>query len=119
MTEGEMVESFISAYAMGFAAIALYTTALSGYLVTAYMVGRKISRIQMLTISGLFVTTAVFAMWGSVGFLYGGRVLHDLQSTVPVLSSGVAPFQIIGVLQALGIFACLKFIWDVRRTEIQ
>ena len=41
MTEGEMVESFISAYAMGFAAIALYTTTLSGYLVAAYMVGTK------------------------------------------------------------------------------
>ena len=117
MTEGEMVESFISAYAMGIGALTLYTTILSGYLVTAYVAGLKMTRLQTLTVSVLFVTTALFASWGTIGFLYGGRILHELQSTVPLLTSRVAPFQIIGVIQVLGIFASLKFMWDVRHPK--
>jgi hypothetical protein len=95
-------------------------TALSAYLVTAYILGAKLTRSQTTIINTCFVVFSalgIFAVRGS-----GMRCLEfvaEVQAINPergfALTSEV--LWVIFSAMLLGIFVCLKFMWDIRHPK--
>jgi hypothetical protein len=99
----------------------LYLTACSGYLIVAYLVGSKLTGSQNFIISTLFcfmasVMTYAFYSWTerAMGYLEAQVALPtpvvNLEPT-PVLA------KVLTAILALGIVACLKFMWDIRHSK--
>jgi predicted anti-sigma-YlaC factor YlaD len=63
MSEADFAESFWSAQEMGVAALMLYVTVMSGYLVVASLAGRHLSAAQVRLVSTMFVVLALCFMW--------------------------------------------------------
>lgn len=86
---------------------------------TSYFVGSKLTRAQVVIISTLFVFVSVVMTYASFGWInrafgyvgaLGLRIKQELKARdYPLLDSPWA------VIMAVGIIACLKFMWDVRR----
>ena len=119
MSEAELTASAALFFDLAVSAIALYVTICSGFLATAYLVGSKITRSQAFIISGLFVFVASLMTYGVFGwfwraFLYNQLLFEIDPNYLP--TSGGTPMAgwILSAIMVMGIFACLKFMWDVR-----
>ena len=94
--------------------LALYVTAVSGYLLVAYLLGNQLNRIQVLTFTVLFV---LFTVFNTAGTYSGLRAAHEFGSIYGAGRVPEYPAQISVVLMLLGIVAALKFMWDVRHPK--
>jgi hypothetical protein len=122
MTEAEAFEMALPSAANATNAFNQYITFTFGYITTAYFVGNKLSRFQVLAASGLYLVAAPFAF---------GNALTDIQwmakaveHTGDLSPEGIAAnmnFWLMssGSIMALGILVSLYFMWNVRhpRTE--
>ena len=101
----------------------LYLTILFAYLVSAYLVGRNLSRAQMVMLSGLFVLAAGAQAWGMQTQL--GRVQEILNKKAEMFplteyEAGYANHGTLWVIaMIMGLMAALLFMWQVRRQQPQ
>lgn len=95
-------------------ATALFLTAASGYLAVAYLVGAKLTRMQNLTVSTLFVGFGLFFTYGTFGYFARATYFYSLLAVKPpgISMNEAIPFVVSG-FELMGIFACLKFMHDV------
>jgi len=114
MTEYELLDAAGTYYGLGVGSISAYFTVFVAYMVTAYVVGAKLSRSQVVIINSLFLMMEFFAIWSVVGFFVRARLLHEMvyKPWVPF-----KPHQIALPLLTFGVLACLKFMWDVRHPK--
>ena len=115
MSQFEFAEAFSALIGGSLSAMGLYLTAISGYLIAAYLVGEKLSRSQLVIISALFVVFS-FVMT-LTGFSLSERAIRleiEFEGGRDVLDS--ASYLIL-VAQFLGILAALKFMLDVRKSS--
>jgi hypothetical protein len=122
MTEYELVDAIASFNSNMYSWATFYMTALSAYLVTAYILGAKLTRSQTTIINTCFVVFSalgIFAVRGS-----GMRCLEfvaEVQAINPergfALTSEMV-WVIVSIL-LLGIFVCLKFMWDIRHPKTE
>ena len=108
----------LSAELLGHAgsAMGLYVTVTSGYLLVAYLAGKDLTRLQAVIISVLYVTFAIFNTIAVVTYFQNAFYFGH------TYGAGRAPYWPVyglGVLFSLGILACLKFMWDVRRPKTE
>ena len=122
MTEAELIESWALFLANSQSAMTLYLSILSGYLIIAYLVGNKLSRMQAGLISTLFFfstayCTTILTIWWQRALEFASeaneinpeRIVSNFQGFVFVT----------GGLFLLGILACLYFMWDVRHPKTE
>lgn len=116
MTEYEAADLAASYFSVGIAMVGLYATSTSGYLIAAYNVGSKLSKSQILVISGLFLFLALLAVWGSYSNMrWAALLVESVPEVLPRrVPGGIRPFHFGAIIQLVGIFACFKFMWDVR-----
>ena len=98
----------------GQVSLGLYLTVTSGYLLVAYLVGNDLTRLQVFIVTVLFAvvaglnTLAAAAFWESAahfGHTYGeGR-------------ASTWAWKAVAFVLGAGIFASLKFMWDVRHPK--
>ena len=120
MTEYELVDAIASFNSNMYSWVTFYMTALSAYLITAYILGAKLTISQTIIINTCFVVFSalgIFAVMGS-----GMRCLEfvaEVQAINPergfALTLGML-WVLFSVL-LLGIFVCLKFMWDIRHPK--
>jgi hypothetical protein len=119
MTEAELWTLIVEYNVAMLSTFALYLTLISGFLVVAYLVGEKLTSWQAaivtagFTISASFFTFAVFGYGTRAVFLIG-KSSSEYQSIV------MTSYPALGVMLSifvLGIFASLKFMWDVRHPK--
>ncbi len=118
MTEYEIYDLILTQQAGVNAALAIYLSLVSAYLVIAFFAGKQLNRSQALTVSTLFVVAAFMF----VGVMYvRSREIFRLSAQLETISDG-APAALPGfgapvffILLFGGVVASLKFMWDVRR----
>ena len=120
MTEAELVQAWGIFLGNSQTAMALYVSILSGYLVIAYVVGRKLSRFQVRVVSTLFATTALYVtfiltVWWqrALEFALEAKALNPNR----IVTNSQLGVYVTGLLFCMGILAALYFMWDVRRTK--
>lgn len=118
MTDYELIDAAGTYFGMGGSTLMAYFSVLTAYLIAAYIAGSSMSRQQMITITGLYLTMQIFMTWGAVVYFRGARVLMDLSE----IAAGqprppIMPHHFLLPLLVIGIFSGLKFMWDVRHPK--
>jgi hypothetical protein len=121
MTPYEAIDLAQSIFSNSLAAYAVFLSLVSGYLVTAYMVGSELSRIQVRLLTLLFLVVVAVLTWSMSAYAYWGdvfttmargedveRSVMDSQSWLPALSAAI---------NVLTVVACLFFMWNVRHPK--
>ena len=120
MTEFEL-KTLLAENGMGsMQAIGIYLTVTTAYLVAAYLAGKRLTTSQIIFVSILYAVGAILCTWATWAYITSGIEVADaLEVMHPDRIFGMQPlFRLVCVfLQILGIFASLKFMWDIRRTQ--
>lgn len=119
MTQAELWELIVAYNSGVLNGVAIYFSALTGYLIVAYMIGDKLTVMQSAIITVGFVVFALLLTFGTVGqatravFLIG-KTSEEYQSGIMINDTTVIvlTFLLVG-----GIAAALKFMWDVRHPK--
>ena len=123
MTEYEMMDVIVNRFATMTDQAALYFALVSGYLIAAFFVGARLTRLQV------FVVNSLFIMW-TVGLLIGWstslEATLDLDAAIRQLESptvgstmngAAASAYLFSIVQTIGIIASLIFMWSVRHPK--
>jgi hypothetical protein len=106
---------------LGATYFALYLSLVSGYLVVAYLAGEKLTQSQVATVNSIFVLSAVFFTLSTMGnfvFAIAYYTRAPFRDSVLLTFYGMALFDLLVALAMIGgIFACLKFMRDIRRPK--
>jgi hypothetical protein len=120
MTEYELVDNLNTTVGLIVEIFALYLTATSAYLITAYAVGARLSSIQCTIVSVLYIATA---LTGTFALFFMGSHAIDLVTSLQVFNPeknyGMQPAvrNVLAAVCFFGVPTCLKFMWDIRRKE--
>ena len=117
MTEYEMGDLLTSTTMAAGESFSLYISLLIAYLITSYMVGHKLTSTQSTIISSLYVVAAILPTWSVYTYMSRAIPVADaLEKVNPGIIYGAQPMprNIATVILVIGIFAALKFMWDVR-----
>ena len=68
MTEAELIESMTEYFGLNAEMLSIYLTVTSGYLIVAYLVGGKLTRSQLVIISGLYIMFAAATTYLAIGY---------------------------------------------------
>jgi small-conductance mechanosensitive channel len=120
MTEYELGELIVSYSGLVATYLTTYLTVVSGYLITAYVAGKRFSTSQVILLNCLFVVaTAMLTMAVFASSLRWLSYLEKLEQLVP---NEIYPMSLplaiaICFLCIAGILASIKFMWDVRHPK--
>jgi hypothetical protein len=122
-TDGLLEVSFV-AWGNAVALLALLVTIVSGYLVTAFVVGDKLLRSQVAIITALYLLLSTFVLWGTRNMIDRAADFEDV--AYGLASGDLAQFTskenvglAIVAIFAICIIASLKFMWDVRHPKTE
>ena len=124
VNEYDLAELAMEAQSTVTAVFALYLTVLSGYLFAAWIVGRNLTRLQLVMINTLFIGVQLSLLFGWTArwnwFWYYYNQAKAINPAV-VPDASLAPYLIFftGALLFLSMVGAIKFMWDIRhhRTE--
>ena len=120
MTEAELWELIIAYNGGLLDGIAIYFSALTGYLIAAYMIGEKLTGLQSAIATVGFVVFESLITFGTIGqasravFLIG-KTSEEYQSGIMISGTVVI---VLTCLLVGGVAAALKFMWDIRHRKL-
>lgn len=121
MTDFELTQLVYIANEAGNTALALYMTAVSGYLIIAYSVGAAMNRYQLALVNALFLFFSGAFSYSAMISFHNMRTFSEAlfekipgQPSVSSTAEDTFLFAIVGSL-ILGIVGSIVFMWDVRR----
>ncbi len=129
MTVYEAWDLAQSAYGNSLATYAIFLSITSGYLVTAYLVGRELTTTQFRLLTTFFLVVAAILIWSMSAYAYYGneysllgRELFEAARNefVPVWSvTHVRSWlpEFLALINSLTIFGSIFFMWNVRRPK--
>jgi hypothetical protein len=120
MTTYEMADLAQNLFANSLSSFAVLLSVVFAYIVSAYLVGAKLTRMQVSMLTFVFVIVAMFTGWGMAAYVNGGMLLNQLAFP----DSGdrffgpknwIAPF-LFG-MNIVVVLVPLKFMWDIRHSK--
>ena len=119
MSEYEILDLVASSAELMGVQFTIYLTIIFAYLVAAYFAGAKLNRVQVLLLSGLFVSAAGSEIWGmqrSLTNVADLLVLKAEYSPLTAYERGITEHGSIWLLaMSIGLLIALYFMWSVRR----
>jgi hypothetical protein len=121
MTQYELIDAAGTFHGLASNSLMAYFSVLSAYLIVAYFVGSSLTRQQVLAITGLYLTVQLFTTWGTFNYFSAGRIFITMANMDEryLRPPPVHPSYIAAVLFIIGIFAGLKFMWDIRHPKTE
>jgi hypothetical protein len=122
MTEYELADAIASYSVAAMTAMTLYLTAVTAYLVAAFVAGSRLSGKQVSIVNAIFLFVAGFFTYGTAG--YFNRQLYyvgKLAALVPdeSLLMNIETIVFIVTVELLGIVASLYFMWSIRHPKTE
>ena len=119
MTEYEMSDLILSRYANIAEQASLYFALVSGYLVMAFFIGKRLTRLQVCVVNSLFIMWTIGILMGyntsvEVVFQLSSAIAELENPTVKDNTGSIASFHSFSAIQIIGIVAALVFMWSVR-----
>ena len=129
MTEYEMTDIIMSRFSNMTEQASLYFALVSGYLITAYLIGGRLTRLQVSVVNGLFIlwtvgiasgyntsVAAVVELETAIGHL-NSRTISDNLGAGALGSGNALSAHLFTIVQLIGIIASLVFMWSVRHPK--
>ncbi len=121
MTDSEIWELAIGSADNAMTAFSIYLTVTFAYLVASYFAGAKLSRMQTVMISGLFVFGAGSGLLTCVSHVYRSAILQDMlvsksETFAKAFALGGRFWPVyMAILLSGGMAVSLYFMYDIRR----
>jgi hypothetical protein len=120
MTEAELIGASANYNGLMQGWVSLYFTALTAFIIAAYLAGSKLTRNQTVFIYGGFLILSALATVGAYGT--GNLLVHYADEVLLVNPKRpfLASYPIIyasTALLSIGIMGSLKFMWDIRHPK--
>lgn len=121
MNEAELIQHYWNAVENGMTTILLYVSVFTGYLVMAYLVGKRLTILHCLIATGAFLVFSAFCIWGCIVFWNAAYVVATkVHATSPeILPIDQNPMFLTSALLAIGVLGALKFMWDTRHPKTE
>ena len=125
MTEYEMTDIIMSRYAQMTEQASLYFALVSGYLITAYVVGSRLTRLQVTVINTLYCLWTVGILGGYINTVNDTieleQVIRSMWATTTAgnISDSTSAAYSFAIVQTIGIIASLVFMWSVRHPKTE
>lgn len=123
MTEYEILDLISNDSEQMAIQFSIYLSVMSGYLLVAYFAGEKLTTVQVLILSGLFLFATVAEVWGfhltlsHIGELLAKKAeLGPLSAYEEGIDDNGYPWAI---AMSIGIIAALYFMWSVRHPRLE
>ena len=122
MTEAELIEAAVNYNTLILGWLSAYFAAFTAYIVTAYMVGDKLTTSQTAFISGgysIYSLLCVFAIFGAGSKFVEFAIAAEAINPDRVYSANYLQVYVGAPVLLIGVFGSLKFMWDIRHTEVE
>ena len=121
MTPYEYADLAQSAFGNGLSSFAVLLSIVSGYLITAYLVGAKLSKFQVRLLTTMFVLVMGLLAWSMSAYTYWGSYFAALgrneASPESLFRPGAWTTGATAILTLLTIVMCLLFMWNIRQPK--
>ena len=122
MTEYEILDVISGYLSAAFTAMALYLSAVTAYIVSAFIAGDRLTKLQVTIVNIVFLFVSGVLTFGTTGLLirtsnYIDRLLAISPEEPVLLGAGIIWF--IGITLLMGICASLSFMWSVRHPKAE
>lgn len=118
MSQYELLELAQSALSNSTASYAIFLSIVSGYLITAYLVGANLTRTQVGLLTILFLLVTAIATWAMSAFVYWADQYSTMArgESVPSTILSTQPFLpiLVATVNILTVAGCLFFMWNIR-----
>ena len=122
MSEYEMADLLTGLVDGTVATFEVYISLMIAFLVATYLSANRMTRSQIISVSTLFSVAALLATWATYSYMNRAVPLAaELTLINPDKTYGAKPVvrDMIAIIMILGIFASLKFMWDVRHQKLE
>ena len=127
MSGAEWFEAYTNASSNGLTALAILLTLVSGYMVIAYLVGDKLTRIQVFLVNIVYIASGTSVLTSNYGSVLdsataraeAARRVEELGVIVsPVGEAAPETFAIVvAAVNSLFLIISLVFMWQVRHPK--
>ena len=122
MTEYELADAVASYASGGGTFFTIWLTILSAYAITAYVAGRDLSTFQVTWLNGLYLFTAILAIFAFHGQfnvqVFYVQEIKSLRPDSPQVMSSTILYSVTSVA-AIGTLVTLAFMWQVRHPKTE
>jgi hypothetical protein len=121
MTEAELWEQQVQWMSAGGDAMMSFITIMFAFLVMAYFAGSKLSRIQLIIASALFIWASCLMIYGTIGYFYRAQMFVDrLVEIDPELRFFFSPTTsiVVALMMLIGMAVCLLFLHQSRKVPV-
>ena len=122
MTEYDYAELISSYGSQGGTFFAIWITIVSGYLIVAFLAGGRLDRSQVTILNTFYIMVSILVVYGIYGsFTTQAYYAYQLKLIAPESPQRMNQFMTWGITipLILGVFAALKFMWDIRHPKIE
>jgi hypothetical protein len=120
VTEAELLAVSHESWSNAISLVALFVSILSGYLIVAYMVGKNMTRSQIVILNTLFLGLSGFFVLGALEFARISLEMEYLALEIGtqriVEPQAYLPYGLT-MFYGICIIAALRFMWDVRHPK--
>ena len=118
MTAQDYITIFWEAQHAGISSVTLYISILSGYLIVFYIAGAKLSTMQSIFITMLFVVFSAIPTWAVYEYFSAAmEAASAMEKNFLFHRININPAMLLGPLMVAGIVGCLNFAWDTRKPK--
>ena len=120
MTTYEMADLTQNLFANALSSFTVFLSVVFAYIITAYLVGTRLTRTQVRMLTFVFVIVAILIVWSMAGYVNGGvnlnRLAYPDNQDLFFAPKTWLPQFVIGIGFVILCIA-LKFMWDVRHPK--
>jgi hypothetical protein len=120
MTEAELIESSAMYNGLMYDWLTMYFTAFTAFIVTAHFVGGKLTRDQVVFVTGGFLMLSALSTIGVLGTGSNAAMFAEEIVNINPNRTFYARYSIVYLtvsLLSFGILGSLKFMWDARHPK--
>ena len=118
MTEAELWDQLVQWVIGAGESMMSFITIMFAFLVMAYFVGPKLSRIQVTIVSALFIWASCIMIYVALGYFYRAQMFKERLAEInPELQFFLSPTAAVTValMMAIGTAVCLIFLFQTRK----
>ncbi|MGR8949050.1 MAG: hypothetical protein ACU84Q_13465 [Gammaproteobacteria bacterium] len=120
LSEAEQLETAALYFDLALSSVMMYLSLVSGYVAIAYFVGARLNKGQVIFVTMIFITFALFTGWGSSGFFFVAEYFYRNAESYQYFPTDewIPAYIVVSFVEIMGIIIALIFMRDVRRKAL-